>query len=66
MDDTSGYENDSHGEGMDLEMDSLISNVLEYVPSKDEIQAAVFDTDEGFYVQEALDAGCDYGYFKYA
>src|SRR5579859_5752269 len=32
-------------------------------PSLDQIEAAALDMDTGFYVQEALDAGCDYKYF---
>src|SRR5579859_4815574 len=33
------------------------------VPSLEHIEAAALDMDTGFYVQEALDAGCDYKYF---
>ena len=41
--------------------DSIIG--LAPVPSLQQIEAAALDMDTGFYVQEALDAGCDYKYF---
>ena len=39
------------------------TSTLTPAPSLEHIEAAALDMDTGFYVQEALDAGCDYKYF---
>src|SRR5579859_1191142 len=49
----------------DDEMHGHNSSTTDLDPSLslEQIEAAALDMDTGFYVQEALDAGCDYNYF---
>jgi len=60
--DGSNVVDNDNDEQMEIDTNNSATD-LQDSPSFETIKSAALDMDPGFYVQEALDAGCDYKYF---